>query len=109
MNHKQKLGYTALGALIMLIGIGAGSIVSPPLIAQRDGVFGEIQCTRLTVVDKAGNVAVFLGTFEEQGRWLSGVNIYDKRGKVAVALGTDKNGNGIGIYDKTGNIKWRAP
>ena len=42
MNQKQKFGYTVLGALIMLVGIGVGSIVSPPLIAQRDGVFGEL-------------------------------------------------------------------
>ena len=50
MNHKQILGYTVLGAMIMPIGIG--SIVSPPLIAQRDGVFGEIECSKLTVVNE---------------------------------------------------------
>ena len=27
MTQKQKFGYTALGALIMLVGIGVGSIV----------------------------------------------------------------------------------
>ena len=35
MNHKQKYFYTALGAFIMLTGMGVGAIVSPPLIAQR--------------------------------------------------------------------------
>ena len=62
MNHKQKLGYIVLGAIIMLVGIGVGAIVSPPLIAQRDGVFGEIQCTRLTVVDNKGKNVVVLGS-----------------------------------------------
>ena len=82
MNHKQKFGYTALGAVIMLIGIGAGSIVSPPLIAQRDGVFGEIECTRLTVFDKAGKAAILLYTNESGNH----VVIADKAGKLAVDL-----------------------
>ena len=47
MNNKQKFGYTLLGALIMLIGIGVGAIVSPPLIAQRNAVFDEIVCNQL--------------------------------------------------------------
>ena len=50
MIHKQKCFYTALGALIMLIGMGIGAMVSPPLIAQRGDVLGEIQCTGLTVM-----------------------------------------------------------
>ena len=58
MNHKQKLGYTVLGAVIMLIGIGVGSIVCPPLVAQRNGVFDEIVCSKLTVVDEMGKVAI---------------------------------------------------
>ena len=65
MNHKQKLGYTVLGAVIMLIGIGVGTIVSPSLVAQRNSVFGEIECTGLTVVDTAGNPAVVLGAGEQ--------------------------------------------
>lgn len=60
MNNKQKFSYTLLGAVIMLIGIGVGTIVSPPLIAQRDAVFGEIVCNQLKVVDKYGKEAVLL-------------------------------------------------
>lgn len=37
MNYKQKLRYKLLGAVIMLVGIGTGSIISPPLIAQHNG------------------------------------------------------------------------
>ena len=67
MNNKQKFGYTILGAVIMLIGIGMGVIVSPPLIAQRDGVFGNIQCTELEVVDKYGEPAIRLKTNDRFG------------------------------------------
>jgi hypothetical protein len=76
MNHKQKLGYIVLGAVIMLVGIGIGVVVSPPLIAQRNEVFGEIECTKLTVVDKS---------------W-----------KSAIELATDEDGSHIRINDKTG-------
>ena len=54
MNTKQKLGYTILGAVIMLVGMSVGSILSPTLIAQNNGVFDEIQCTKLTVVNELG-------------------------------------------------------
>ena len=54
MNTKQKLGYTMLGAVIMLVGMSVGSILSPTLIAQNNGVFDEIQCTKLTVVNELG-------------------------------------------------------
>ena len=58
MNQKQKCFYTALGALIMLIGIGVGAILCPPLIAQRADVLGDLKCTSLTVVDAFGNPAI---------------------------------------------------
>ena len=60
MNYKQKLGYTCLGAAIMLIGIGVGSIVSPPLIAQRNGVFDEVNCSRLSIFDESKREVITL-------------------------------------------------
>ena len=124
MNQKQKLGYTALGAVIMLVGIGIGSIVSPPLIAQRDGVFGEIECTKLTVVDNAGKpsivlnvgkeknvVAIFdnagkpavsLFAGEEGGEEGHGVVIFSKTGEAAIALAATEDGNRVVIVDKAG-------
>ena len=42
MNHKQKCVYTILGAVIMLIGMGVGAIICPPLIAQREDVLGDL-------------------------------------------------------------------
>ena len=65
MNHRQKFGYMILGAVIMLVGLGVGAIVSPPLIAQRNGVFGEIKCTKLEVVNKYGKPAIRLEAYND--------------------------------------------
>ena len=58
MNQKQKCFYTALGALIMLFGLGAGALLGPPLIAQRKNVLDDLKCSSLTVVDAFGNPAI---------------------------------------------------
>ncbi len=104
MNHKQKLGYTGLGALIMLVGIGVGSIVSPPLNAQRNGVFGKIQCTGLTVVDKHGKPAIYLES-REGG---NGITLIDKAGNLAVSLSANRAHDkylafhGVNVYNQAG-------
>ena len=54
MNHKQKLGYMALGAGIMALGMIIGQWGTPDIEAQNNGVFDEIVCTGLTVVNHAG-------------------------------------------------------
>lgn len=99
MNHKQKCFYTALGAVIMLIGLGVGAIVSPPLIAQREGVFGEIQCASLTVVDMSGAPAIVLRADEVLG---NGVVIHNKEGTPALLLVADETGNSVAVADRLG-------
>ena len=89
-----------LGAVIMFIGLAVGAIVSPPLDAQRNGVFDEIQCTKLTVVDNMGKPAVRLGSYEN---WGNGVIVYNKQGKGAVRLRSNALGNGVVVYNKQGN------
>ena len=56
MNTKQKLAYIAIGGLL----VATGMIISP-LNAQKDK-FGEIECTKLTVVDDGGTPRVILTT-----------------------------------------------
>ena len=60
MNYRQKLGYIALGAIIMLAGLTIGTIVAPPLIAQNTGVFDTIECKSLTILDNNGQPAITL-------------------------------------------------
>ena len=62
MNHRQKLGYMALGALILAIGITIGQCITPNIEAQQNGVFDEITCRQLTVVDENGKMAIGLGS-----------------------------------------------
>lgn len=123
MNHKQKLGYITLGAVIMLIGMWIGNSTSPPLIAQSNGVFDKIQCRSLEVIDVKGKKSIALFASEDSnGIWIvdkaskrgivlgayqgldNAVTIYDKDGKqVAIRLASDKiRGSGIVIYDNTG-------
>ena len=57
MKYREKLGYMALGGLLMLVGMLAANLT--PLTAQRDS-FGEITCTGLRVVDSEGRDGVVL-------------------------------------------------
>ncbi len=111
----------------MLIGIGVGAIVSRPLIAQGDGVFGDIQCTGLTVVNRSGAPAIVLRA-DETG---NSIDVADKLGEPAVLLRTSelanrvivrnpsgkegirlsagKVANRVTVYNQVGIIKWEAP
>ena len=99
MNHKQKCFYTVLGALIMLIGLGVGAILCPPLIAQRTDVLGDIKCTSLTVVDASGTPAIVLRADETLG---NGVVIHNPAGTPAVLFVADDIGNSVAVTDRSG-------
>ena len=99
MNHKQKCFYTALGAVIMLIGMGVGAIVSPPLIAQKEDVLGDLKCSSLTVFDASGEPAIVLRTDENLG---NGIVLHNPVGTPAVLLVADETGNNIAVADKSG-------
>jgi len=83
-----------LGAVIMLIGLAIGAIVSPPLIAQRNGVFDEIQCSRLKVVSRWDESMVDIGP--------SGIIGYDGEGEQAILIGV--RGRPGGVVDDTNII-----
>ena len=46
VNHKPKLGYMALGAGILALGIIIGQWGTPDIEAQSNGVFDEITSRR---------------------------------------------------------------
>ena len=71
MNFKQKLGYTAFGAAIMLIGMLASHIIAP-LTAQDDTepddvTFGNIRCQSLTIGEEGKIGGVYLYMAETGG------------------------------------------
>ena len=100
MKRRICVRSMGLGAVIMLIGLAVGAIVSPPLIAQRDDVFGDIQCTGLTVVDKQGNVGVLLATGEGGGL----VGVFGKDGGSA-SMTTDEDGGRIVVANNQGKTR----
>ena len=61
MNQKQKCFYTALGAAIMLIGIGVGAIICPPLIAQRESEVAN----RVSVHNQVGSTVAIISIESE--------------------------------------------
>ena len=95
MNHKMKLGYMAIGAGIMLIGMAVGCAVSPSLVAQRNGVFDKITCHELEVVDKTGTPIAFLGREKDILDTILDSNafiIFDMNGETAINM---SGGGGI--------------
>ena len=98
MKQKVSIRDMAFGAVIMLIGLVVGAIVSPPLIAQRNGVFGEIKCTGLTVVDKDGSKMIVLSSDEIANT----VSLYDTKfgGSPAVTLGGSEEMNYVVVHNK---------
>ena len=105
MNYKQKLGYMALGAGILALGIIIGQVITPNIEGQSNAVFDKIQCRELQVLDKHGKKAIHLHT---DGVYGNMVGVYDKHGTQAVYLNVnsyeDTISNGIGIYGESGGI-----
>ena len=100
MNHKQKLGYMALGAGIMALGIIIGQWGTPDIEAQSNGVFDEITCRSLNVVDRNGNTGIHLLAAGDTNAIVIGNN---SPGTGRIYLGTDHGNNGITITDGAGN------
>ena len=90
MKFSHKFGYIALGGLLMLIGMIASSVFMPNLFAQKDK-FGDIECTRLTIVDAEGKARVIVGTV--------GILAFNTDEKVAVWLNPDAVlGGSVSVY-----------
>ena len=96
MNHKQKLGYMALGAGILALGITIGQFVTPDIEAQSNGVFDTITCRELRVVTESGEVGIRLGSSDSGGNVIS---INNKFGRSAMLFFVEDYGNRIIIYD----------
>ena len=91
MNQKQKLGYMVLGAWIMAVGITIGQFITPNIEAQSNGVFNEITCRRLKVVDELGKDAILLDSNENVNR----IIVFNKAGEASIAIRAFENGNSL--------------
>ena len=95
MNSRQKFGYTILGAVIMLVGMGIGAIVSPNLTAREE--LDEIVCSGLTIVNERGQKAIRLYSQPNANH----LKIYDSFAgqKPVIHLTDDHSGTELRIVD----------
>ncbi len=92
---KEKLAYFISGGLLVTVGMTLS-----PVTAQKDK-FGEIECTKLTVVDVDGKPLMALG-IEEHGAF---VIAGGKDGKSMAFLGIDEYGGRVSVGGKDGQLK----
>ena len=95
MNYKQKLGYMALGAGILALGIIIGQWGTPDIEAQSNGVFDKIICREIGVIDKDGEMTILV----QDGA----VSVYGKNGGSA-NISTDEHGGVVVVGGKDGGI-----
>lgn len=101
MNHRQKFAYMALGAGILALGITIGQVITPNIEAQHNGVFDEIVCSKLTVVDEAGKRAILLyGGEEFNGIFVFNPLMNELKGIELMAM---KSGNRVFVNDRKHN------
>ena len=93
MNTREKFRYMAFGGALVFLGM-VGAMMSP-LTAEKDK-FGEIECTRLTVVDADGKTRVLLTTDEDGGF----VYAFGKDGQSAASLGIGEHGGYVYAHGK---------
>ena len=93
MNTREKFRYMAFGGALVFLGM-LGAMMSP-LTAEKDK-FGEIECTRLTVVDADGKTRVNLTTDEYGGV----VDAYGNDGLSGAALGVNEYGGSVRAFGK---------
>ena len=81
LKRFEKLQYMVIGAVLMAVGIGIGSIFTSPLAAQRNDVFDEITCRKLTVIDKNGETAISLASDQDKNNiTLNNITLFDDKG-----------------------------
>ena len=118
MKYKHKLGYMALGGLLMLIGMMAMSVLLPNLVAQKADflttqagsnqndeedeehvtTFETIRCNKLMVVDGLGRLAVLLDATDNGGA----ASLWDNKGKPTISLNSIDNAGRVHLHNNTG-------
>ena len=96
MKRLEKLGYMALGAFILALGITLGQFITPPIEAQSNG---GITCKQLTFVDEIGRPLFTLQTEQTKDK-NSSLYIRNNAGKKTMGLNTSILGNSVFVYDR---------
>lgn len=99
MNTREKFSYMAFGAALMFLGMLL--TLMSPLTAQRDR-FGEIVCTKLTVIDSVTGKTQSVMRSAEYGGEIS-VHSNDALRVARLVVGTDGGGKVI-AHNKAGGF-----
>ncbi len=93
---KEKLAYLISGGLLVAVGVTLS-----PVTAQKDK-FGEIECTKLTVVDANGKARVKLDEFGVKCIEGLGFLLVDADGNLLGQMSRGGQGGYVGVYGKDG-------
>ena len=92
MNYKQKFLYFVAGAIVMLIGLGIGAIVSPPLTAQNNGVFDRVICSELFIGKDIMRPGILMASDPAYGNYLYIHQATGNPDKAAITIGSGIKG-----------------
>ena len=79
MNRKAGLYAVIGGGISTVLTMAVCSVLPLGAQSQSDGVFGEITCTGLTVVDAEGRIRVTL-----HGESVGAINVYGEESEMTI-------------------------
>ncbi len=105
MKYREKLGYIALGGILMLVGMLAAGLFSPLGAQQNRWVeLGNVTCTSLTVVDKSGAPRVMIDALETGGN----VEIQGSGDASSVIIFADRSEGDVSVRGNKGGVNIHA-
>ena len=99
MKRKVCVRSMVLGAGILALGIIIGQWVTPDIEAQNNGVFDEIRCTQLTVVNQTGEPVINLKATQDGGT----LGMMDKTRKISAILSIERKNPSLHLSNKKQN------
>ena len=101
MKYREKLGYIALGGVLMLIGMLATGLISPIRAVNNapDAMFGTITCEEVRVLGSDGHARVVINSEEDGGS----IGVYGEKGVAIMTI--DKTGGRINVAGPRGDAR----
>ena len=104
MQFRQKIGYVALGGLLVLAGHVLPGLIVPRAAAQGKGnpsaEFDTLTVRSLKVIDAKGTPGVTISTDDRGGD----VRVLGKNGTTRAAIRVWSRGGAIHVYDNRGEL-----
>ena len=99
VQHREKLGYIALGGVLMLVGMLTAVLFSPiGAQSESNANFDTITCRQLDVMGRDGTKAVQIVTFEGGGV----IRVLGRDGEVRAQVYGSESGGHVAVHSRTG-------